>query len=340
MKNLNILLLTLLFSLSSFCQEIEVLFSKGSVLAIDEKSVERILSKGDLVEEGETLHTKANSFLILKIGQHSRHKIEPESIVRVDSLPYKFEGGQELEAPARIFIKYGTIVSEILQKSDNESAVITTGATSMGVRGTKFLVSLDEEDKDVYLSVNEGKVEIKNADQADIVEANQTIVVEKDRVFTAIQRYKFQKNIDWNMKEKQGLESFSSSRAQVRSELLKKRRKWKRDELRWQNFKETRAVKLERWHKKTEQLKPNKKLILKKRTEQRKELKKHRDEALNSIRKKQSSTPNNFLERKEHLKKRLIDQERNKRLLRERLKRKRDQLKQKEPDQSGTTDNK
>ena len=186
MNNLLLVPFLLLLSLSTFSSEIRVIYVKGDAYVLEEAS-QRRLSSGDLIDEGESIETKKNSFLILKIGEHSKHKIDPETIVQIESLPYKFEGGEEIEQPAQIYLKVGTIMSEIFEKSDNESAIARTNSTSMGVRGTKFLVN--QNDSDVLLSVEEGVVEIKNNNQADIVEANQSVVVENDKVFTAVRPY-------------------------------------------------------------------------------------------------------------------------------------------------------
>ena len=213
---------------------------------------------------------KKNSFLILKIGEHSKHKIDPETIVQIESLPYKFEGGEEIEQPAQIYLEVGTIMSEIFEKSDNESAIVRTNSTSMGVRGTKFLVN--QNDSDVLLSVEEGVVEIKNNNQADIVEANQSVVVENDKVFTAVRPYKFQKQINWSFKG-DTLRPFNEVRAAYKSEFLKKRRPWKRDQLRWQNFKKERKTRLERYQNEVKDLTKNKKLKVKKKQIQKRLMK-------------------------------------------------------------------
>ncbi|MBC76334.1 MAG: hypothetical protein CME64_09990 [Halobacteriovoraceae bacterium] len=251
--------LFLLLSASTFSSEISVLFVKGTAYVTDESTQKR-LNKGDVINEGESIETKKNSFLILKISEHSKHKIDPETIVQIESLPYKFEGGEEIEQPAQIYLKVGTIMSEIFEKSDNESAIVRTNSTSMGVRGTKFLVN--QNDSDVLLSVEEGVVEIKNNNQADIVEANQSVVVENDKVFTAVRPYKFQKQINWSFRE-DTLRSFNEVRAAYKSEFLKKRRPWKRDQLRWQNFKKERKTRLEHYQNEVKDLTKNKKLKVK-----------------------------------------------------------------------------
>ncbi len=246
--------LFLLLSVSTFSAEISVLFVKGSAYVTDESAQKR-LNKGDVISEGETIETKKDSFLILKIGEHSKHKVDPETVVKVESLPYKFDNGEELEEPAQIYLKVGTIVSDIFEKSDNESAIVRTDSTTMGVRGTKFLVS--KLGDNVILSVNEGTVEVQNDSQADIVEANQSIVIENDQLFTAIRPYKFQKEVDWSLKNK-NLKPFKELEVVFKSEFLEKKRPWKRDQLRWKQFKEKRQIRFERYKKETKMLRKNK----------------------------------------------------------------------------------
>ena len=161
MKVLFTILLCLL-NFSVFAKEIKVVYAKGNVKIFDIEGNKSKALKGMIVKEGELISTAKSSFVILKIEGHSVHRVEEETTLRIDELPYNFEDSEELEQGGNLYLKVGTIFSEVIKKSDNDSLTIKTKNTTMGVRGTKFMVSSGGENQNTWLSVDEGEVEIKN----------------------------------------------------------------------------------------------------------------------------------------------------------------------------------
>lgn len=274
-----ILFFLLIFSFNSFAEDAQVIYAKGENTVEDSAGEIRKVVKGDILIEGEVLSTKENSFVILKIGKHSTHRVEESTVVEIEKLPYQFQNSEELEQGGSFVLQMGTVFSEIFKKSDDESFQIKTQNTTMGVRGTKFMASIDPDSNDAWVTVNEGTVEVKNSlsKANDIIEKDHSMVIEKDKNFTRQQRYEWQKNLKWKIAESKGeFKSFRQQRKMARQEFRQRRSDWVRNEERWGRFKERRKQKLTKFKERTKKFKSNEKL--KKRKEKLKKLRAKRKE--------------------------------------------------------------
>lgn len=267
---LKLILIFLFISTNVFAEDIQVFFSKGKVVSIDGEGTQKKVKKGDYLVEGEILKTAEKSFAILKIGKHSTHRVEENSEIIIEQLPYMYEDSSELEQGGRFFLKLGTIFSEIYKKADNDSFEIKTKNTTMGVRGTKLMASIDSDSTDTWLSVSEGTVEVSNntSSARDIVEKDQSMIIEKDKNFTKQKRYEWQRNLKWNIeKNKDNFKSFKKQRKLAYKEFRQRRSGWIRNEARWSEFKKTRKEKITKFKNRIKKLKGNENL--KKRKELR-----------------------------------------------------------------------
>lgn len=288
---MKLLILLLLYSINIYAEDATVFYSKGYVVSIDSEGHEKKVKIGDSFIEGETLKTGENSFAILKIGEHSTHRVEEKTEITIEKLPYEYEDSTELQQGGSVFLKLGTIFSEIYKKSANDSFEIKTRNTTMGVRGTKLMASIDEYSHDTWLSVNEGTVEVDNAisNEKDIVIKNQSMIIEKDKTFTRQQKYDWQKNLKWNIeKNKENFKYFRKQRKIAYQEFRQRRSSWTRNEIRWSEFKNNRKEKLQRFKNRIKNLKENKSLI------KRKELRKKKQASFKAKKVKRSRQKKSF----------------------------------------------
>jgi hypothetical protein len=238
--------------------DIKVFYLKGSAKVTPEEGESRVLKKGDLVDEGDTISTGENSLIILKIAGHSTHRVESSTILKIDSLPYFFEGSEEIEEGSSFTLKVGTILSDIINKSDVPVHTVKTKSTAMAVRGTELLTSVDESN--TWLAVNEGEVEVFNSASSsrEFVDKNQSLVVEGDTRFTKKKRYDWQKNIEWGANKKELKKQFRANRKARLKEFRKKREKWTQNKL----LLSKRLAKIQKrekkWRSRTSELSPNK----------------------------------------------------------------------------------
>lgn len=134
----------ILFSLQSYAQ-INLFFEKGDV-AIWRKQAQ---IKTKEILPGDSIKTGAKSLAILKNDRETLKIQENSEIV------YQ-PGNNPAKDETIIDLKLGGIISAINKKQFK----IKTKSSSMGVRGTQFFASVDDQDK-VWMCVNEGSVEVQ-----------------------------------------------------------------------------------------------------------------------------------------------------------------------------------
>ena len=223
----------LLFSINTFAIDIKVFFVKGNVSSTDLEGVDKKLKKGDLLLEGDTIISKDNSFAILKIEGHSTHKIESNTEVLIADLPYRFEKSEDLEQGANLLLRAGTIFSDVVKTKGVKALTIRTKSSVMGVRGTKLVVSLNEDSHDLLLGVESGVVEVENiiSGQRDILIKKQGILIDGDKNFSAPKRYDWLKKLSWDMTSKSKRNQLRSERKSIFKEIRKKKAKWTRNQV-------------------------------------------------------------------------------------------------------------
>ncbi len=244
-----------------FAVDIEVVFVKGNAFKVSIDSEKLPLKKGMLIQEAETLKTEKDSFVIFRIKGHSTHRLDEESEIKISSLPYFYEGSDKLEQGGSFILKVGRILSDVHTEDNGESLKLKTKHTSMGVRGTKFLFGINKDDT-VLLSVNEGKVIIKNdlSGNEDFVDPNQSLIVENDLNFTAKSRYDFQKEINWNVRDFSYEPKAQRLRSIIAKEFQQKKRKWVRNNIALKKDKESWIKKEKIRLEKVRELKPSQSL--------------------------------------------------------------------------------
>ena len=290
-------------AVEGFAKDIEVIHVTGVVNKIDSAKIKTKIEKGMWLQEADTIITDIDSTVILKIPGHSLHKIESDSKIKIQQLPYQFEKSQLLEQGASFFLEKGTILSDILEESDIVSMQISTKFTRMHVRGTTLMVTSDTKTDDVWLSVKSGEVEVKNdkSTHHDVVISGQTLTIEQDRRFTKIQEYNWIKQINWNFSnfgraEFKDSSNFKRLRSMAYKEFEKKRAKWVRDEKVWQQKNQMWQSQRDRWTKNTSELSSNK-IRLERKDKLRRQNRKFKDKKIykNLFKKSDTIIPNEFV---------------------------------------------
>lgn len=312
------LLFVFLLSFSSFAEDIKVVQVKGDAFKISLKGKKVALKKQDVILQEDTIVTGKDSLLIIKIKKHSIHKIEENTKIKIISLPYNFEKSKEVEKAASFYLKVGTFFSKILKKTEVPNMKVKTKGSTMGIRGTTFMASVDKKAKDVWLSVKNGEVEIKNnqSGQHDIVTKGETLVVEKDRKFTRQRKYDWVRKVNWDVSKITGQKKpFAKLRSLAYKKFKAKKAPWVRDEIRFAKKRKKWSQQEKSWKAKVKRLTPNK-LRLKRNSEVLKI--KNKFNKVNLIQRKNGRPlkRNEFLKRKikDSNSKKMIDQVRKRRL--------------------------
>lgn len=111
---------------------------------------------GKTVQQSDVLRTQEKSMLVVQFSQKAIITIRSNSLLRVQDLQTKKDGGQSLQ----VFMKEGTVFNKILrkEKGKDEFQVYTPSAVA-GVRGTSFSVTVKDDQMNVRLL--KGKVALR-----------------------------------------------------------------------------------------------------------------------------------------------------------------------------------
>lgn len=302
----------------------KIVFTKGENYKFSATGLKVNLRKGTSIEEGDQLVIVEDGLAIIKVTGHSVLKLESGTKLNFDQLPQVIGqgGNQEVTNPAQITNKIGSVLIKMIKESNSETLVVKSKDATLGVRGTKFLVSTDE---DVVVAVNEGTVELESNGNTDFLTKSESMVVENGRSFTARQKLDVFKNLNWDV-ESQKTSRWKNIRKKFRQAYLKKREKWKANKPRVQTFKK-------RWQERTQRSRDKIKKLMKSPSVQKK-IKEKRKKRKDFNSKTRRSTP---AERQiDNAKKRFRDRKRNKDL-RNKI---RDRVRHGEPKLPGTEPNK
>lgn len=120
----------------------QVVFSTGEAKAIDESGIQRQLNKGDAVLSGDTLETQ-NGLLQVKFSDGGFMSFKPHS--RFEIQEYRFNGVSDGQERSHFKLMRGGLrtVTGQIGKTNRTAYRINTPSATIGIRGTKFLLDLD-----------------------------------------------------------------------------------------------------------------------------------------------------------------------------------------------------
>jgi hypothetical protein len=280
-------------------KDIKVFFVKGTSYSISMKGEKKDLTKGDFLIEGDTLITGKKSFIVLKIEGHSTYKVEESSEITVNDLAYTFKDSNELDQGANLFVRAGTLFSKVKKTKGKKSLTVETKNTTMGVRGTEFLVNVDRITKDLILAVRTGEVVIENqlSKEKEILTEKQSVFVEKDKTFSQPKKYEWLEKVSWDMTKNSNGSSFSKHKKRIHKEIIKNKRPWIRNEVRFQQ-KEMKWNKDETiYRKRIVKLKPRE-IKLQRQKNRDRFIKKSPKDLANGVNNKTKLIRNNFADQK------------------------------------------
>ena len=220
LKNKCLFALTFLFIGQAFGQDLATaIYVRGAVTYIHHE-VEGLLQQGQKVEAGDEIITGKSDLVILSYVNNSKIKIDPGSHIIVEDLE-PAETGQRLS----LFVKLGSLMIQFFNPKKNNQLQVRTKNASLGVRGTKFLLGIDETDQNVHVSVDEGSVAMMSTEDDDheIIGAGESLVMEEGRRLTKPYASQWIRKMNWTMNNDVSGFKNREIRAQRRDEFLKRR---------------------------------------------------------------------------------------------------------------------
>lgn len=220
LRNSLVFTFLLFFSGQAFAEEIATaIYVRGAVTFIHHE-VEGLLQQGQKVEAGDEIITGKKDLVILSYVNDSKIKIDPGSHVIIEDLE-PAETGQRLT----LFVKLGSLMIQFFNPKKNNELQVRTSNASLGVRGTKFLLGLDEADKNLHVSVDEGSVTLMSTENDDheMVSAGESMVMEEGRRLTKPFASQWIRKMNWSMNNNDSGFSQREVRAERTKEFLKRR---------------------------------------------------------------------------------------------------------------------
>lgn len=174
------------------------------------------LTLGALVAEAEKIRTGANGTLILALKSGASLKLKPDTTVVVTAA----------STSTAVELQGGSVFAKVDKRRPGQSFEIRAQTTVAAVRGTEFFFAYGKKEKeksDLWLCVNEGRVNVTDgATKSDVdVNAGEGIIVPTDKQIPKPKAYAWTKKLNWNMDAAKGGVEDKSSLKGAYSDLMK-----------------------------------------------------------------------------------------------------------------------
>lgn len=137
-------------------------FSAGNVTAVNAAGVQRPLSKGAEVSNGDTIRTGDGGRAQLRFSDGAMLSLQPQTEFRIDNYQYasKPDGN---EKGFFSLLKGGMrTITGLIGRSNRDNYKVTTSVATIGIRGTEYTGSLNPDSGELVVNTGEGLVEVCN----------------------------------------------------------------------------------------------------------------------------------------------------------------------------------
>jgi hypothetical protein len=190
-----------------------IVFVKGVVSIINVEGVAREATTKMLIKPKEKISTGKNSLAIIRLMDKSTLKIEQGGMLEILELITSYKTG--VMGSSNFFLSSGRILVDVVKKYSGPPAleIKTSDSISFGVRGTNFLVDIDNKTKTVWCSVGTGEVEAfdHDKDDSELIAKGNSMAVTQGKSLTLPIKFQWAQKINWNTDPQNGeLESMPS----------------------------------------------------------------------------------------------------------------------------------
>lgn len=137
-----------------------VTFSLGEVVVSDEKNNKRSVFKGDLIRSGERIETLNNSRVQVRMTDGGTIILRPNSVFEITRYSFS-KDNPDVGAVLFNFLKGGArAISGAIGKANRENYQFRTPVATIGIRGTDYSSSLNDEQ--LLVTVGQGQINLAN----------------------------------------------------------------------------------------------------------------------------------------------------------------------------------
>lgn len=192
------------------------------------------LQAGDKIHRGDTIVTVAGSLVTIRMPDQSQLKLIPRTSVFFNKIAI-FTDGQLLDQTS-LTMTSGGIYYKSQPNSPEPTLVIRTKLATITSRGASFFTGTDIKDKQTWVSVNKGTVEVYNpfnTKNIDSIESGFAMIL-RNSEFSQQKMYNWQDSLNFVFRDLSQTESsFATLLATHKEEALKKIIPWQKDTEHW-----------------------------------------------------------------------------------------------------------
>lgn len=173
-------------------------------------------SLGAIVNEADKVRTGAKGTVIISLKTGATLKLKSESQITLSAVG----------KATSIEVEGGSVFSKVDRRLAGQSYQIKAQTMVAAVRGTEFYFAYGNKKKtksDLWLCVNEGKVNVVDSATSSAVDVNagEGIVIPTDKAIPKPKPYAWTKQLNWNMDAEKGEVEDKSSLKGAYKDLLK-----------------------------------------------------------------------------------------------------------------------
>ncbi len=139
-----VLALSLSFSSVAFAVVGKFQFVNGEVTVINAQGQQRVVKKGDTIDEGDTVASSGNGFAQIKMEDGGFFAVRPDTKFKVDT--FKYNGKEDGSEKGLFSLLKGSLrsVTGVIGKKHHDNYKIQTATSTIGIRGSGADVGYDE----------------------------------------------------------------------------------------------------------------------------------------------------------------------------------------------------
>lgn len=137
-------------------------FAAGSVTAVSAAGVQRPLSKGAEIGNGDTIRTGEGGRAQVRFSDGAMVSLQPQTDFRVDN--YQYSGTADGQEKGFFSLLKGGLrtITGLVGRTNRDNYKVTTGVATIGIRGTEYSAGLSPTGDNLTVATGEGLVEVCN----------------------------------------------------------------------------------------------------------------------------------------------------------------------------------
>lgn len=138
-------------------------FASGNVTAVNALGVQRPLTRGAEISNGDTIRTGEGGRAQVRFSDGAMVSLQPQTDFRIDN--YQYSGKADGQEKGFFSLLKGGLrtITGLVGRSTRDNYKVTTSVATIGIRGTEYSAALGASGSELVVNTGEGLVEVCNA---------------------------------------------------------------------------------------------------------------------------------------------------------------------------------